>query len=284
MKNTKLLLVLLILLSLFGYKPQISLAQQDVQEVTFMSFELWPDFDRSELLVIHSILLSPQQQLPATVRYPLPENGTLHTVAQFDDTQDSLSDQVNYTQTNNELLIELPTSGLRVEYYVPYQLNGQTRLIDFTWVSAFTADLLQMSVQQPRDTTAFTLNADVLESRVTDNGLRYHILPPSSVNQGETVAISFAYDAPVGALTAPPSIPDLPTAESESSLLNNLANNLPLVGVALLLFLISIIFLRQGWQERQAPLKRPLRNKTCANCGQENKGGSKFCSQCGEPI
>ena len=285
MKKTKILLALVLFIGSIGL-PFVRSQAQDVQEVTFMAFEIWPDFDRPEVLVINSLLLPPLQQLPATVRYPLPANSTLHTVAQFDETQNSLSDQVNYIQEGNELIIDLPTNGLRVEYYFPYEQSGQTRTVNFAWPSAFTVDLLQISVQQPRNATDFSLNADVLESRLTDTGLRYYNLPPSSVNQGEVVSLSFSYDLPENGLTVPPVVDNTPALEQESSLLNNLANNLPLVGVALLLLLVAVIFLRQGFQERTASTKqqKPLPNKVCASCGHVNKGGSKFCTQCGEPL
>ena len=248
-----------------------------------MAIELWPDFDQPDLLVINSLLLPPHQTLPASVTYTLPPNARLHTVAQFDQNQQSLSDQVSYTQKGDTVVVDAQYSGLRLEYYLPYDTEGDTHKINFVWQSAFTADLLQISIQQPRHAENFILNTDVMESRETDNGLSYYILPPRSINQGEAIALSFSYDLPENQLSLPSLADPAAQQPQEFSITNNLLNNLPFVGLGLILLFISFVFLRQGWQESRGS-RTPQPKQTCANCQSINRGQDKFCRQCGEPL
>ncbi len=278
-------LFFILLLAFTAVIPHNLYAQSEATDVTVMILELWPDYDRSELLVIHTMILPPTQALPASVSYDLPPNSTLHTIARFNENQQSLSDDVDYQQNGANLIITAPEAGVRVEYYVPYTTtaDGQHK-IDFAWPSNFNSDLLQISVQQPRFAENFNLSAAVLESQVQANGIRYYALPPREVAQGETVAVSFTYDLPDGLLTNPTQLLAEENNAAEFSIANNLLNNLPWVMGGVIMLIIAIVFLRQGVQERQQSRRKPRPNKICANCQQENKGQARFCRNCGEPL
>lgn len=267
-------------------------AQEPIFEpdvIPAVTIELWPDYDRPETLVLLTAALPASTPTPVQLRLPLPADGTLNAVA-FSD-QGQLLNLTDYERVGDELRLVSPTPGIRIEYYLPYDVDGALRTINFDWVAPYAIDQLNISVQEPSSSENFTLDQTIEELVVTTNELRFHQLPPQAVAAGETVRISASYELPGGRLTAPGSSASTspPAPESNSSMAQNLQANWPWAAAGLGFLAIALFFGWQAWRERQRPptrIRKPSRQTAvfCTHCGTKNSRGGNFCRQCGRKL
>ncbi len=283
----KYLVVFLFLTLASPVSAQEPIFEPDV--IPVVTIELWPDYDRPETLVLLTAALPTSTPTPIQLRLPLPAEGTLNAVAFSEEGQ--LFNLNDYDRVGDELRLVSPTPGIRIEYYLPYDVDGALRTINFDWVAPYAIDQLNISMQEPSSSENFALDQTIEELVVTTNELRFHRLPPRVVAAGETVRISASYELPGGRLTAPggsASAP-LPAPESNSSLVQNLQANWPWAAVGLGFLAIAIFFGWQTWRERRRPsasARKPSRQTAvfCTSCGTKNSRGDNFCRKCGQKL
>lgn len=196
-----LLFPLLLLISLVAAAP--ATAQEPPSHLQSLAVELWPDYDRPAMLVLLTAELPADATLPATLTIPVPAGADIHAVASFNEAGALMSD-VDYSVNNGQMTLTTPANRFRVEYYTPYEADGNDYSYVYNWMSDFDVDQITVVVQQPLAAVDFRIDPPASGTAAErGDSLTYHTLPPRSVAAGEpfTVTVNYTVEAPV--LSAP---------------------------------------------------------------------------------
>jgi hypothetical protein len=275
-------------------------AQSPAETIANLSVDLWPDYDRPEVLVLLTGTLSEDTSLPAILTVPLPAGATLNAVARISN-ENVMVDDIDYTVTENGVALITPDRRFRIEYYAPYEAVEGERRYRFTWEEDISVSTLALIIQQPAAATNLQTTPAAASTMTGQDGLTYHLLPEVAVPAGEPYEASLTYTADGNQLTAdtlassPPANPPLPTAPTADS-----GRNWPL---ALAVGGGALIVVALAWQllsnrrvpagrtkpkpRREAtapapPAERPVR--FCHHCGQAVQPGDRFCRNCGQAL
>lgn len=268
-------------------------SNNQIDSFASLSIELWPDYDRPELLVIISGSLPPTTPLPAEVVLPLPATATVNAVARFT-AHNALVSDMAYTAVDSQLRFTTPDAEFQIEYYQPYEINGSQHKINFSWTAPQPIQQLIVTVQEPLNATAFNLSQEVSQVRQNTDNLRYHVLPPLTLNKGETVSLDVFYELPAGSLSRPIVPPAAEVNESAIVPVASVPTTSPtswwlyILGSAMLVFSIVMIGwgIYDGRQSKQATKLKPRRQRIvyCPQCGQSVKEDVQFCPNCGHEF
>ena len=253
-------------------------AQDEVERLAWLTVELWPDYDRPDVLVLLTGAVPEDAPLPAAVTVPVPADATINAVARITD-DNALIDDIEFTTADGSLRLITPDRRFRVEYYTPYQTDGARRSYTFNWLADVTVDELSVAVQEPENATSLEVEPEAVEVVPGFEEFNYHNLSPASVPAGVSYTVTLEYRTE-------------PEAEVGGGFLEGA--NLPVLlavggGVLVLLALAWQLWgERLGSGSRQARKPRPVRKSTssAARRGQPGKrsGPAKFCHQCGEEV
>ena len=142
-KHYFLLFLLIIILPAAGY------AQGQVTAIDTLVVDLWPDYDRTSVLVLLTGKLSADTKLPATVIFPVPETAQLNAVARIDSSDGIMKDDILSGPAPGGFRFTTPDLRFRIEYYLPYAVNNNRRTFNFTWLADLSVNSFQVKVQQP---------------------------------------------------------------------------------------------------------------------------------------
>ncbi len=294
---------------------QSARAQTPADRLEALGVELWPDYDRPAMLVLLTGTLPATAALPATVAIPMPADADINAVASFNASGALMSD-VDYTAEEGQITLTTPSARFRVEYYVPYTVDGDTYSYTFDWLADVAVDVMTVVVQQPLAAADFQVTP-AAESTGAErgDGLTYHTLPARAVGAGEPFAVEIVYtvDAPV--LSAPP----VPTVASSAGTVAATTggsdatggsgfNPLWLLAAAGALALMGAAWYlgqRQGRAAARARKPQPARppktttgkspvvppaakppaaTRYCHNCGKPAQPSDTFCRHCGTQL
>jgi hypothetical protein len=263
---------------------------QDVTAVDTLSVEIWPDYDEASVLVLLTGELSSDTPLPSTISLPLPPDARLNAVARI--TPDGLMvDDIDFMETADTLTLTTPNPSFRVEYYHPYQINGEQRDFTFSWTANFAISQMSLSIQQPL--SADTLTTDPAATAVTTSqldGLSYHVLPIQTVPAGQSYVVDVSYHMTSPLLTIARLQNPGGGQTAVSPITNpNAAPNWALYLAAVGTTLIGIAMFWQVYNQRRKTGRsvRPApvaKASFCHNCGQRSQKGDQFCRQCGTAL
>src|SRR5688572_29142434 len=134
--------VLLLALGTMFMFPSLTFAKNDIA-ITSLEVNLWPEYDRPEVLVIEYILLSPDTSLPATVELRVPAAVEAPHVVAVGPSPDSVTDQGVLFTTKKEgdwLVVSIEAGGpaIQFEYYDPgLKKVGDLRSYVYEWSSDY---------------------------------------------------------------------------------------------------------------------------------------------------
>lgn len=282
--------VILLVVLLSGFHIQA----QEVTAVDTLSVEIWPDYDQASILVLLTGELSSDTPLPATITVPLPPEAQLNAVARISP-DGFMADDIDFTQVSAAVTLTTPDPSFRVEYYYPYEADGQQHSFTFAWTADFAINQMSLSIQQPLSAGTLTTNpaATAITTSQLD-GLSYHVLPIEPVPAGQSYTAAVSYHMTSSLLTVtqlqnqteeqaavPP--PINPTAAP------NWAASWGLYLAAAGTALIGIAMFWQVYNNRRKPGRsaRPgpaTKVRFCHNCGQRSQKGDQFCRQCGTAL
>ena len=173
---------------------------QSSPKLTDLLVELWPEYDRPEVLVIYRGELEPNAQLPAILTFRLPGYiEEMHAVAveQGGNLVDANPDSVELVAEGDGTLFTFATPSRRIqfEYYDPVILSkeGQTRQLDFQFVAPAEIELTTFEVQEPFGATDFSVTPPPDESFLGANGLRYNTLEVAGLAAEDTFSLTATY-------------------------------------------------------------------------------------------
>ena len=294
--NRNILVFLFILLLIPAAKGE---AQNEVSAMDSLTIELWPDYDRPSVLVLLTGLLPADTQFPATVIVPLPENAQLNAVARIDGRDGIMKDDISSVPGPSNLLMFItPDLQFRVEYYMPYIVNGNQRLFDYSWLADIAVNNLQLKIQQPKAATSFNIKPAATGIMTDDNGLIYHPLPPKTVLAGQPFSVHLEYEMTtvqlsVDTLSPPRAESQIPDAFTQSAMGSGTKTNWAILAIIsgafiVIIGLIWLITSRRNQTDthemNSQKLQMQPRAKFCRDCGEPLDETDKWCGQCGTNL
>lgn len=287
-----------ILLIFFMLMPMAtSFAQNPVSVIDSLDIDIWPDYDRSSVLVLLTGVLPKDTRFPASVTLPLPEAAQLHAVARIDSKDGDMKDDIFKTiDPSGTVTFITPDLRFRVEYYLPYTVDRDQRSFNYTWLAAIPVTNFQLKVQRP--TWADTLNTEPVTENVvrSGDGFDYHIFPARAVPAGEPFRLHVNYKmttVQLSAISLPPQNKSIQTTAAPATTDTGSGINWALAAIVAGGLIIIAASVWQIANRRSSPatdrhidsgVKRRRQAKFCRNCGEPIDKGDRFCSGCGTQL
>jgi hypothetical protein len=293
-----------VLLSLFLFTDSLTvLAQSPVTDLDQLTVDIWPDYDRPQVLVLITGFLRSDTPVPATITLPYPSGADINAVARIDEDGAMFSDIEYDDSVPGQLTFTTPEPNFRIEYYMPYSADGNDRSFTFDWQSDAAINNFLISVQQPLLANEMTLSPEAENVNTSPDGLNYYEMPALSLapDQAFDLAVSYTLIRPQlsAEILSPQEVPLIGSGAAGSSVDggdDNL-NWLVIAGAAALIILIvggGWFVLRTQFSSRRVSKPRPARRSTpapktpsssstrfCHECGLPIDAGDSFCSNCG---
>jgi len=310
MKRSLLILVILVLL----IAPGFILQEDNPVHLTRMEIDIWPDYDRPQVLVIYRVQLSSDISLPVRISLRIPkEAGIPYKVATRD--LDGLLYNVEYsleTQGSwNEIILTTSNDELYIEFYDPRMVRtDDERYYSFSWICDYPIDKLVVKVQQPRNSENFSVSPSMGlgELNLVDD-LVYYTQDFGSLSSGITFNADVAYTRKNSELSAS----NLPVAAATpfqsntgmgvtvSKVINQVLENQGLVVAGSLIFggillMLVVSFFAGSWTNPFSSRLRTFSEKRkpeedatiplqyCSHCGKRTNPGDRYCRGCGNTL
>jgi len=291
---------LLLMLTLwFVLLIPVSVEAQGKLHLSSVSVDIWPEYDRPEVLMIYHLTLAPDRSLPATISLRIPSGAEVNAVAVVDATGNLINAPYDSTIQGAWLTLAITTTSpqVQVEYYTDLVKDGITRHIVFDWAGDYAVDNLEVNFLRPLGAGSPTISLPSDDTSLGQNGqTNYRIAVPNLTAdtpfilkidyQRQTDALSIA-SLPVQAASTPG--PDTPGHISMTGILPWV-----LAGIGLLLIVAgSVGFI--AWQHAGQPpvaderIPLPLKEDEeefiyCHQCGKRAQPGDVFCRTCGTRL
>ena len=301
----KILFVLLV--SLMISMPVFAQADQTEIEIERLQIDIWPEYDRSDVLIIYRLSLSDDVSLPATLTLRMPRAASEPYNVAMEDV-DGMLYTLDYTMSEQDdwMLVTLttPSPSVQFEYYDPLiQRNENIRDYDFTWLGDYTVQSLSLVVQKPTNTLEFNLDPDMGEGEVQQDGLRYFTKMYGTIEAGTVFTVHLNYDKPNETLSANyQSVeavePVTETTSGRTTFRAMLPWMLGVLGLILIAAGVGFWFGKPKLEEKDQRHRRrsaseareePEREYTatgnyCHKCGKRAQPGDLFCRSCGTKL
>ena len=312
--------VLIMALALVALAWSGPVRAQDAPTLAGLEVSLWPEYDRSELLVIYRGELDAAVPLPAAVEIAIPARaGQPTAVAYVDEAGQRLTQQYT-TRIEGDLLIvafSLITPRFQIEYYdaLPVDSAGK-RTYTFAYTADYTIAALNLEFQMPPTAMGLGLDPPADTSVVGQEGLTYHLRQVGALAAGDTRQWTFSYVKTATALTAaglapaPTATPTAAGGTGDSTVWIFLVAFVALIAVGVTGFWLvnraqpaPVPAARQPQKRRgsgrgeRSPQPRPEARpqvqplppangeaRFCHQCGSELRSDSAFCHVCGTSV
>lgn len=279
----------------------VARAQTAVTTIDSMIIDFWPDYDQSNVLVLLTGTLPAGVTLPADVTIPLPAEADINVVARITE-EGTMIDDVVYSVEGNQLRMTIPETRFRVEYYMPYTVEGNTHSFTFTWLSPVSVNQMLSAVQQPvAATDLVTQPTAVNVAQSTSDGFTYHAFPDAVVPGGQPFTVGFSYTmenqqlsvqnppAPInsGVVDTTSAIPSAAEPASSGSSINWILYLSVAAIVVAAVALTWVIATQRTSARTRKP--QPVRGNSrkprpTAKASSRQKSASGFCHECGAPL
>ncbi|MBT3314058.1 MAG: zinc ribbon domain-containing protein [Anaerolineae bacterium] len=274
--------------------PTLAYAQNDVV-IDEMNIQFWPEYDRAEMLVMYSIILTEETALPANVTIRVPADADINAVAKLSegsmlnvpyDTPIRDGDWVEITLVIDEMV------PYRVEYYTAMEKEGATRNYSLEWENGYDINLLLVEFQQPPSATNLVSEPAFTDQTPVQEGMIYHTFVRQNFAASEVFSLNLSYDKANDDITISSMPVEVGGAPENEPVPFSLSDSLPaiLVGVGVLLIVGGLLyFFLAGRSETASPTKRKRSKgsgeaKYCHECGSRASGNDKFCRSCGVKL
>ena len=310
MRRTLLILVLLVLV----VTPGFTLQEQNPVHITRMEIDIWPEYDRTQVLVIYRVQLSRETPLPVRFSIRIPrEAGNPFKVAMRD--LDGVLYNVEYSiepeGTWNQIVLTTSSEELYIEYYDPRLVKTENdREFALSWFSDYPIDKLVVKVQQPRNSENLWISPSMGLGELNPNdNLVYLSGDFGALSTGISFSIALAYTRTSSELSAS----NLPvTAATPVQLNTGMGNKVAkvmnqvlgnkglttagtlILGGMILMLLVS--FFAGQWTNQFSQWINGLTGKNkpeavpgntmkyCPHCGKKTYPGDRYCRGCGDTI
>ncbi len=262
-----------------------------------LEVDLWPEYDRADVLVIYRVRLAADTPLPARVSLRIPRAaGEPYNVAWKESGSLLNMDYESIIQGDwINLEFTTPSPEFQVEYYDPrLQREQDRRSFEYRWPGDFAVGNVTVLVQQPVNALDWVTKPDMGVGKSGADGLTYYTYSIGAVKDGELFVVSFAYEKPDNILSVsaggsvtpgePVVAPGPQTAFAEV-----FPWLLGVLGVVLILG-GGFWFIRSGRHRADEPRRRHGKTANdaaevyCHNCGRRSVGSDLYCRGCGTRL
>jgi hypothetical protein len=289
---------------------------QEVITISTLEIDLWPEYDRPEMLVIYRIELSPEVSLPAEISIQIPTVAGEPNAVAIQDPNGSLMNAPYERVVNDDWAVITLTASMpdiQIEYYDP-QLggNGSEKSYEHTWRGDYSIGSLFVQLQQPIDASQVETHPAVTSATQGSDGLTYHTIDFGSQPAGSNSTIRVTYLKDTDALSierfeVQPSAPISERTPGRVTIMEVLPWGLGVLGILLLVGGV--------WWYWQTGREKPKKRKSsrvqrsrgrraarqvkrmpkvdqgstgtaddgiyCHQCGKRAETGDRFCRSCG---
>lgn len=295
-----------ILVFVFLLIPVWASAQTETKIET-MVIEMWPEYDRAELLVIYRITLASDVNLPVELSFLIPTDAGNPNAVAVGPSVDMVGDVPFNRQVEGEWARITFTASLPViqfEYYDPgLKIQGADRQFSYHWSGEYAVNNMLVSVQRPYGATTMSITPSMGSGVPGADGLYYFQSVIGELKTGEVFDLSASYQKTTSEL----SVERLAVQASEPVTLDtpgrfNFMDALPWA-----LGVIGILLIAGGgwwyWQTGQGrkTRRKPARTRKpgaersrssgvgreyvyCHMCGHRANSDDKFCRSCGTQL
>jgi len=273
-----------------------------------LEIDLWPEYDRPEMLVIYRITLGKTVKLPTQVQLRIPASaGEPYNVAMED--TDGMLYVLNYTsEMQGEWLVitfTTPAPVLQIEYYDPgLRKEGSRRTFEYRWPGDYAVKDLNVVIQQPLNAQDLKVVPDIAGSGVKgSDGLVYYHAAVGELQAGTPFILRLQYLKADEQLSAPMQAVQ-PVAPLDNRVAGRSAAGLQvwqvLLGIGLVVVIIGIggwVMLgqrqthtktrprsRHGRTQSQEQAEEPVSTNHCPSCGRRVHPEDNFCRACGARL
>lgn len=285
---------------------------QSVTTIEQLEIALWPEFDRSAVLVIYRIFLAEDTALPAQVRLPIPTDvGEPHATAWQNAEGELIVAAYEREVSGNWAIITLETESLlaQLEFYQDLSFDGSQRNFSFSWPGGYSAEKLTYELQEPSGASGLTVDPPSTSSDPGTFGLNYFRADLGPLFPTSEFSIEFNYTKTSDTLSVDAVAPPAPFPTSPSVMPTggtpDVSEFLPWIigGVGGVLILVAaILFIRyRSEQTRKSPSRKPPRRGRrkptegrpaemetspvfCHNCGAKGSASDFYCRRCGTQL
>jgi hypothetical protein len=192
---------LFLLLGVLCFWPDpVARAQSSAISFKNLLVEIWPEYDRPEVLVIYRGELSPTTSLPAQLTFRLPGYlEAMHAVAVERDgvLVDVAPAVIELRHEGEDLLLIFSTDSpnIQFEYYDPVILSrqNQNRQLAFQFVVPYNLEIAIFEVQEPVQAEDFSLTPEAGNTFIGRDGLTYHTIQLADLTPSDTFELSATY-------------------------------------------------------------------------------------------
>ena len=296
--------------------PWNSAQAQTPLEIDQLQVDIWPEFDKPEVLVIYHIVIAANSTLPAQIALRIPkEANSPYNVAMKD--VDGMLYNVKYDQAvdGNWLKISFTAASteLQIEYYDPrLTFDNTTRQFVYQWPGDYRVQNMNLRIQQPYNASGMQLTNGALKiasSALGDDNLTYFSVPiDGSIEAGTTFDVPFTYTKPDAVLSSSQAPVQAVKTSTRSAALGSgltVSNNTLMIGLAagaVLILAGFIWYLNQrrlidsaatsGNRRRHVNSPKPRNNDLastsatiyCHQCGKRATAQDAFCRSCGARL
>jgi len=275
----------------------LTMAQEPASTLDSLYVAFWPDYDDPSVLVLMTGTLPADASFPAEVTIPIPPKAEINAVARIG--EEGMAD-TEYQVEGDMLTLITPDPRFRVEYYAPYEEDGDSHIFDFAWNADFDVQEFIAEIQQPVNATSLTTQPEAANVDTSpSDGLTYHALPSRALPAGTPFEMSFRYDMADPGLTAGASAQTASGTTPATDASSGIDWLLVVAGVAIVGLVIAVTWLvatrngGKGKTRRSGKSSKPLKPnpkersaqaKFCHNCGTKSEKGDIFCRSCGSEL
>jgi hypothetical protein len=285
------MVALLVFPTLVSAQGQIAIKSVDVG--------LWPEYDKSDMLVINYIVLAEGTGFPAKVDVRIPADAVVHTIA-VGETADAVSDQGVEKTTKKDgdwLLISITATGpaIQLEYYDPgLKKDGGQRSYSYNWLSDYNVANFGILLQVPFDATEFKSSLSLQDDGIHADKMQYYFANAGTVPSGKAFSFDLSYQKSTDALSASRLDIQPVNVNEDTPGRVSLNNYLPYMigGLGVIMILGGLMYYRQSGRNNTSKKSRRRRSEHdesetgvyCAQCGTRARTGDRFCRTCGSRI
>ncbi len=282
----------------------ITAQAQGISSLDKLEVDLWPEYDRPQMLVIYRIQLASGTHLPASVSIRIPASAGDPTAVAVRSADGNLY-SINYNRQVSgawaAISFSTSTDEAQLEYYDPNLIkNGVTRSFTFTWPGDYEVKSFTVQVQQPLGASNMQINPSLGAGLLGSGGLMYFAGDLGPYPAQQQVAIHLSYTKPDDTLSVQsgkvePSSPVNTSTPGRSNIAPAWIFAMGAAAIALIggggwLYWRSSRDLpgsprRRNIPYREKPTQPILSDQIyCHQCGKRASPGDLFCRSCGTRL